>query len=163
MPGRVSTRASTASRISHKASTQSLASRKSSTSSAIVVPEEGPTSALRAQICNIFNAAQKSAAGHRKLVVGLRKIQETCCYEPTRPGKPDRQEFNEDGFNVEIARCVIRLMGVKKSEIVGDRIVRFLGVFLRHASDKGMENLFRCYHPTGADIAQMLHWSPSPN
>lgn len=141
MPGRVSARTSTTSRVSHKASTQGLASRKSTASPSIVVPEEGPTSTLRTQICNVFNDAQKSAAGHRKLVVGLRKIQEACCYELTQPGKLGRQEFNEDDFNVEIARCVIRLMGVKRSEAVGDRIVRFLGFFLRHASEKGRETL----------------------
>ncbi|CAD6584073.1 MAG: hypothetical protein ASARMPRED_001589 [Alectoria sarmentosa] len=136
MPGRVSTRTSTAPRVSHKVSTQTLASRKSTISPTIVVPEEGPTSSLRAQICNGFSDAQKSPAGHRKLLVELRKIQETCCHEPTRLGNPSRQEFNEDDFNVEIARCVIRLMGVKRSEAVGDRIVRFLGSFLRHATEK---------------------------
>lgn len=157
MPGRVSTRTSTASRLSHKASTQTLASRKSTASSSIAVPE-GPTSTLRTQICNVFNDAQKSAAGHRKLVVGLRKIQEACCYEPTRPGKLGRQEFNEDDFNVEIARCVIRLMGVKRSEAVGDRIIRFLGFFLCHASEKGQETSLRWSHyPTSAKISQMLH------
>ena len=141
MPGRVSARTST---VSRKASTQTPVSpRKSTTYPSIVVPEEGPTSTLRTQICNVFHGAQKSAAGHRKLVVGLRKIQEACCYEPARLGKPGRQEFNEDDFNVEIARCVIRLMGVKRSEAVGDRIVRFLGSFLRHASEKGRENLLR--------------------
>lgn len=158
MPGRASTRTSTASRVSHKTSTQTLASRKSTTSPTIVVPEEGPSSDLRAQICNVFSDAQKSAAGHRKLLVGLRKIQEACCYEPTRPGKPGRQEFNEDDFNVEIARCVIRLMGVKRSEAVGDRIVRFLGFFLRHASEKGKKTSLRCSrYSTRADISQMLY------
>lgn len=143
MPGRVSTRLPTASRVSHKASTQILASRKSTTSPTIVVPDEGPTSDLRTQICNVFSDAQKSAAGHRKLIVGLRKIQEACCYEPTGRGKPSRQEFNEDDFNVEIARCVIRLIGVKRSEAVGDRIVRFLGFYLRYASEKGRKIPYR--------------------
>ena len=122
-----------------------IASWKSPTSQ-IVVPEEGPTSTLRAQICSVFSDAQKSAAGHRKLIVGLRKIQEACCYEPPRPSKPGRQEFDEDDFNVEIARCVVRLVGVKKSEAVGDRTVRFLGSFLRHASEKGEETLSRWSH-----------------
>lgn len=158
MPGRVSARAPTVSRISHKASAETLASRKSTTSPSIVIPKEGPTSTLRAQVCNVFSDAQKSAAGHRKLVVGLRKIQEACCYEPTRPGKPGRQEFNEDEFNVEIARCVIRLMGVKRIEAVGDRIVRFLGFFLRHASEKGRWNSSRrSRYPTSAESLQMLH------
>lgn len=135
-----------------------MGSRKSTTSPSIVVPEEGPTSPLRTQICNVFNDAQKSTAGHRKLVVGLRKIQEACCYEPTRPGKPGRQDFNEDDFNVEIARCMMRLMGVKRSEAVGDRIVRFLGFFLRYASEKGTQTLMRqSNYLTRANISQMLH------
>lgn len=151
MPGRASTR------IPHKVSLQTLASRKSTTSPSIVVPEEGPTSTLRTQICNVFSDAQKFAAGHRKLVVGLRKIQEACCYEPTRPGKPGQQEFNEDNFNVETARCVIRLMGVKRSEGVGDRIVRFLGLFLRHASEKGEEtSLYWSHYRRSAESSQML-------
>ena len=108
------------------------------------MPGEGPTSTLRAQICSVFSDAPKSAAGHRKLIVGLRKIQEACCYGPLRPSKSGRQEFDEYDFNVEIARCVVRLVGVKKSEAVGDRTVRFLGTFLRHASEKGEETRSRC-------------------
>lgn len=140
MPRQASTRSSTNSRVSRKASAPTLpSSRKSSASRAsaprIVIPDEGPTSTLRTRICGVFGDAQKSTAGHRKLVVGLRKIQEACCYESDQ----GRQEFGEDDFNVEIARCVIRLMGVKKSEGVGDRILRYLGLFLRHASDKGKE------------------------
>lgn len=83
----------------------------------------------------IFDDAQKTTAAHRKLVVRLRRIQEACCF-----GAPEDQshgEFEEDDFNVEIARCVIRLMGVKKSEGAGDRIMRFLGLFLHHATEKG--------------------------
>ena len=143
MPGRVSTRTSTVSRVSYKISTQTLASRKSTSSPTIDIPDDGPTSDLRTQVCNVFSDAQKSAAGHRKLVVGLRKIQEACCYEPTRSGKSGPHEFNEDDFNVEIARCVIRLMGVKRSEAVGDRIVRFLEFFLRHANEKGRDTSLR--------------------
>lgn len=68
-------------------------------------------------------------------MVGLRKIQEACCYESN--GNQGRNEFGEDDFNVEVARCVIRLMGVKRSEGVGDRVVKYLGLFLQHASEKG--------------------------
>ena len=141
MPGRVSTRNSTASRISHKSSTQTLASRRSTASRistpTVVIPDEGPSSSLRAQICTVFGDAQGTTAGHRKLVVGLRKVQEACCYEPVNASKKSREEFGEDDFNVEVARCVIRLMGVKKGESVGDKLIKFLGLFLRHACDKG--------------------------
>ncbi len=137
MPGR---RNSIASRLSYKTSTQTLGSRRNTASPTVVVPEEGPTSTLRTQVCTIFSDAQRTTVGHRKLVVSLRKVQESCCYDP-RPGKNEQEDFDEDDFNVEIARCVLRLMGVKKSEGVGDRIVRFLGSFLRHASDKGKQEI----------------------
>ena len=156
MPGRFSTRNSTASRVLHKASIQTLAARKSTIPS-LVVPEEGPISALRTQICHVFSDAQRSAVGHRKLLVGLRKIQEACFYEPTQPDKPSRQAFYENDFNVEIARCVIRLMGVKRSEVIGDRMIRFLGAFLRHATEKGRE-LLLCgrHYPMKAKALQIM-------
>ena len=136
MPGRVLTRTSTASQISRKASVLTLNARTS-----IEIPDEGPSTALRANISNIFADAQKTTASHRKLVVSLRKIHEACCYEPTKPAKPAKpglDRFGEDDFNVEVARCLVRIVTVKKSESVGDRLVRFIGLFLRHASEKGV-------------------------
>ncbi|KAL8722817.1 MAG: hypothetical protein Q9225_000766 [Loekoesia sp. 1 TL-2023] len=135
MPGRVSARSSSASRVTHKSSSQKLSSRRT-TASTVDLPDEGPSTSLRVRICEIFGDAQRSTAGHRKFAVSLRKIQEECCYEPTHAHRQDQEQFGEDDFNVEVARCVIRLMGVKKSEGAGDRIVRFLGLFLRRASDK---------------------------
>lgn len=91
---------------------------------------------MRKHVSAVFADSQKSTAGHRKLVVNLRKIQEACCYEAS--GKKGRQDdrFDEDDFNGEVVRCVLRILSIKKSETVGDRVVRFLGVFLRVASDK---------------------------
>ena len=133
MPGRVSTRTSTASRVTRKSSTTTLASSRPSTNA--TVPEEAPPNALRNKICTIFADAQKTTAGHRKLIVNLRKLHEDCCYEPqSKKGGP---EFTEEDFNYELGRCVLRVMPIKKSESVGDRIVRFLGQFLSHASEKG--------------------------
>ena len=141
MPSRPSVRTPTASRDSHKSSTPTPELRKYTVTPSLIVPEEGALSTLRTQICNVFSDAQKSAAGHRKLLIRLRKIQEACCYDPTRPSKPGPQGFSEEDFKVEVARCVIRLMGVKRGEVVGDRITHFLGSFLRHAGEKGRENL----------------------
>jgi condensin complex subunit 3 len=72
-------------------------------------------------------------------VINLRKIQEACCYEPTKANAKNSadDDFDEEQFNNEVLRCVIRLMPVRKSEGVGDRVVRFLGLFLRHATEKG--------------------------
>ena len=136
MPGRISTRARTESGVPHKSSTQTAGARKSAASPTFIVPDEGPSNALRVQICTIFSDVQRTTASHRKSIVSLRKIQEACAYGPTQWGKKSQDQFTEDDFNVEMARCVIRLMSVKKSESVGDRIIRFLGFFLRHASEK---------------------------
>ncbi|KAI9729659.1 MAG: hypothetical protein M1818_008412 [Claussenomyces sp. TS43310] len=147
MPGRVSTAKSsrTPATISHKAAAQTASSRASAasrTSSCVPVPEEAPDTALRAQICAIFRDAQKSTAGHRKLVINLRKVQEACCYEPTsKKSQTGAEDFNEVDFNEEVTRCVLRVMPVKKSEGVGERVIRFLGLFLRHAIEKDNELL----------------------
>ena len=137
MHGRVPPRPSSVSRLPRRSPSQTLSSCKEKRPTNLVVPKESTTSTLREFLCKVFVDAQASTVGHRKLIISLRKIQESCCYEPAKPGKEGQKDFNEDDFNVEIARCVIRFMGVKKSEVVGDRIIRFLGQFLRHASEKG--------------------------
>ena len=138
MPGRVAARTSTTSRVSRKSSVPTNNSR-ASTSSRVVsdTPHDGPSTPLRTSICGIFGDAQKTTAGHRKLVVNLRKIHEACCYEPSKRTKGGLEEYGEEDFNIEVARCVIRIIGVKKSEGAGDRLVRFLGLFLKHANEKG--------------------------
>ncbi|KAL8910314.1 MAG: hypothetical protein Q9171_004358 [Xanthocarpia ochracea] len=136
MPGRVSSKNAAALRAAQKPSSQPLKSRRTTASSTVNIPDEGPSSSLRARICAIFSDAQRSTAAHRKLAVSLRKIQEDCCYEPTGERSQDEGGLGEDDFIVETARCVIRIMGVKKSEGAGDRTVRFLGMFLRRANDK---------------------------
>ncbi|PTB66567.1 ARM repeat-containing protein [Trichoderma citrinoviride] len=100
-----------------------------------------PDNALRTQVCAIFRDAQRTTATHRKLAVNLRKIQEACCYEPINPKKPAADEFDEKAFNDEFVRCVLRIMPVKKAESVGEKLIRFIGLFLRHASDKDSELL----------------------
>src|SRR6266480_1309577 len=115
MPGRVSTRSTRNSTvILRKSSVQTLSSRASTASRIsspnIVIPDEGPSTTLRTQICGIFADAQRTTASHRKLVINLRKIQESCCYEPTRANAKNSvaNTFNEEQFNNEVLRCVVR-------------------------------------------------------
>ncbi|KAI2613135.1 ARM repeat-containing protein [Hypoxylon fragiforme] len=140
-PGRSTRNSAAVSKASTAAqpSRASPASRRSSSNADI--PEEAPESQLRTQICAIFRDAQKTTATHRKLVVNLRKIHEACCYEPTRPNKNTPTNFDESDFNNEFSRCVLRIMPVKKSESVGEKTIRFVGLFLRHANDKDNELL----------------------
>ena len=78
-------------------------------------------------------------------MVSLRKIHEACCHEPSKPGKNRLDGFSEEDFSVEVARCVTRVVAVKKVEGAGDKVIKFLGQFLRHASDKGMNRTYDCY------------------
>lgn len=142
MPGRVArgTRSSANSAISRKSSTQTLRSAGRNSSPVTELPDEGPVTSLRRAICMVFGDAQRSTAGHRKLVISLRKIQEQCCYEPVNLTKAKKQEdFEEEDFNTEVVRCILRVLPVRKAEPAGDRVVRFLGTYLNTASGKDSE------------------------
>jgi len=163
MPSRVSTARSTrASAVSHKSSVQTLNSRASTASRIstpnLEIPDESPENELRTQIGSIFRDAQRTTAGHRKLVINLRKIQEACCYEPTssKKNKTGAEDFDEEQFTDEFTRCVLRIMPVKKSESVGERAIRFTGLFLRHANEKDNELL-----PESDDDAGVMMETPS--
>lgn len=141
MPPRTSTRSARASTRNSAANstarTSTAASRASS--AAFDVPEESPDNELRTQIAAVFREAQRNTATHRKSAVTLRKLQEACCYEPTSAKKATAGDFDEVDFNTELIRCVLRVMPVRKSEAVGERTIRFVGVFMRHSIDKDNE------------------------
>lgn len=157
MPGRVAARsASTATR---RSSAQPSTGRAPSVTPSFAIPEEAPlpeaSPTLRRDVCAIFADAQRSTTGHRKLIVRLRKLQEISCgivQKNKKKGKddgkeeeeirlPDEETLPEKEFNVEVSRCMLRILPIKKSEPVGDRILRFLGTFLAHASEKDEELL----------------------
>jgi condensin complex subunit 3 len=147
MPGRRSVRANRAAvaeRTSKKATAPTTKSRASSTRASaqgVEIPDEGELTSLRERVGTIFSDAQRGIVTQRKSAVNLRKIQELCCYETPNPRKhafaQDATEFDEGDFNNEVGRCVLRVLAMKKSEPVGDRLVKFLGLFLKHASEKG--------------------------
>ncbi|KAM7223614.1 Nuclear condensing complex subunit [Rhypophila decipiens] len=126
-------------RSSTRSTRTSTASRASSAAN-VDYPTETPDNALRTQVATVFREAQKTTASHRKLIVKMRKIQEACCFEPTSAkNKSAASDFSEDDFNTEFVRCVLRVMPIKKSEGVGEKTIRFIGLFLRHAVEKDNE------------------------
>lgn len=152
MPGRVAARSNSA--TTRRSSAQPSAGRAPSVTPSIAIPDEPalPTSSpnLRRDVCAIFADAQRSTTGHRKLVVRLRKLQEICCgiaqkgkknkdQEPEPVVIPEEETVAEKEFNVEFGRCMIRVLPIKKSEPVGDRIIRFMDTFLAHSSEKDNE------------------------
>ncbi|KAK2748562.1 hypothetical protein FQN57_000697 [Myotisia sp. PD_48] len=146
MPGRASARASSA-----------TSTRKSSAPPAtpsVYIPDEPepPTcsASLRPNIVEIFTDAQRASTGHRKLAVKLRKIQELCCGLRSHQGKGKdgvvHESYEQEGegipekeFNIEITRCLLRVLPVKKAEGAADRVIKFLGTFLKAATDKDIQ------------------------
>jgi len=146
MPARASTRsARTSAAVSHKSSAATLNPRASVASRAssvnLDIPAETPENALRTQVAAVFREAQRNTASHRKLAVTLRKVQEACCYEPVSAKRSAASDFEEDDFNTEFIRCVLRVMPVKKTEGVGEKTIRFISLFLRHSIEKENELL----------------------
>ncbi|KAJ5912677.1 hypothetical protein N7504_001560 [Penicillium tannophilum] len=152
MPGRVAARSTSA--PTRRSSQQPSAGRAPSVTPSFAIPDEPslPEASpnLRRDVCAIFADAQRSTTGHRKLVVRLRKLQEICSgiAQKNKKGKeqeqeeiviPEEETLPEKEFNVEIGRCMLRILPIKKSEPVGDRIIRFMDAFLAHASEKDSE------------------------
>ncbi|KAF7586196.1 hypothetical protein BBP40_009311 [Aspergillus hancockii] len=154
MPGRSSARSTSATSRKTSAQPPSSGGRAGSATPSVAIPDEPPLPeaipTLRRDVCSIFADAQRSTTGHRKLVVRLRKLQEACCGISQKSSKkngkeaeetliPTEETLPESEFNVEIGRCMLRILPIKKSEPVGDRILRFIGTFLTHASEKDAE------------------------
>ncbi|KPM37591.1 Condensin complex subunit 3 [Neonectria ditissima] len=142
MPARTSNRSTRTSAARQSNTTvASRASGASRASSSVPDVVDTPDNALRTQVCGVFRDAQRTTATHRKLVVNLRKIHESCCYEPTNIKHPQSNDFDEEAFNSEFVRCVLKIMPIKKSESVGEKSIRFIGLYLRHAGEKDNELL----------------------
>lgn len=78
-------------------------------------------------IANVFQAAQLSYAGHRKHVAVLKKIQT----------KAIAQGY-EDAFNYWFNRLILAILPLKKTEVVGDRIIKLVASFIA-SLDKEIE------------------------
>ncbi|OQE23598.1 hypothetical protein PENSTE_c008G01419 [Penicillium steckii] len=154
MPGRVAARSTSA--ATRRSSAQPSTGRAPSVTPSFAIPEEpalpSTSQNLRRDVCAIFADAQRSTTGHRKLVVRLRKLQEICAgiAQQNKKGKeqqeeqekvppPDEESLASKEFNVEVGRCMLRILPIKKSEPVGDRVLRFLDTFLAHATEKDNE------------------------
>lgn len=94
---------------------------------------------LQAAIAGVFAAAQKTTAGHRKLVINLRSTLDQCLKGtgPVGITIPSGKYKGEKAFANEFCRFLNRALVVKKSEVVGDRCLRFTDLFVRGMLGKG--------------------------
>jgi condensin complex subunit 3 len=98
-----------------------------------------PYSPLQKTIASVFNQAQKTTAGHRKLVINLRSIFDQCIQGTGSIGGTigvqGRQ--GEKMFVREFCRFLNRVLVVKKSEVVGDRCLRLADLFIANLAGVG--------------------------
>lgn len=118
------------------------ATAASSSTATVAIPSDPPQSDLRLQICQIFHNAQRSLASQRKCCISLHRLQSACRSgtpngpTTTTPDQDPDADAGEAAFEAEVARCILRVLGVKRGEGVGDRTVRFVGSYLAHAEEK---------------------------
>ncbi|KAH8146781.1 uncharacterized protein LAJ45_09155 [Morchella importuna] len=102
-------------------------------------PPPPPYTPLSTTLATVFDSAQKTTAGHRKLAVTLRATYEQCIagtgtIGSTVPGGGGQK--GEKAFVKEFFRFLDRVLVVKKGEVVADRCLRFVDMFVRGLLEK---------------------------
>ncbi|KAJ2860775.1 chromosome condensation complex Condensin, subunit G [Coemansia aciculifera] len=92
---------------------------------------------LRSVIPSIFDAAQRSATGHRKHAVALHTLQ-TQCHDVDAEGL-----IGEDAFNKEFIRNLNKVLGIKKREPSADKVVKLVATFVQVSHELDMQALAR--------------------
>jgi len=93
---------------------------------------------LYESVANIFEQAQASLANHKKNSVALFKIHARAA-EVTQPSKSGNgvKLVGEKAFQEVIVDMISRVLVVKKGPANADRIVKYVGGFVRFMNEKG--------------------------
>ena len=84
----------------------------------------------------IFEQAQHTTANHRKNLVALRKVQETCATITEKTSKGTKL-VGEKAFNTLFVDMVNRVLAVKKGVSVADRVVKFVAQYVSYVTEQG--------------------------
>jgi condensin complex subunit 3 len=86
----------------------------------------------------IFEQVQSSAANHQKNFVALRKLHVEAAAEVKEIQKGrGLQLVGEAAFQNAFLEVLVRILPVKKGVVVADRVVRFIGGYIKHIHKKG--------------------------
>jgi len=94
---------------------------------------------LQESIAAIFDQAQITLANHRKNCVALYKLhQQTATV--TQPSKKENmiRLVGERAFGDAFIDMVNRVLVVKKGPVTADRVVRFVGSYVKFMNEKGV-------------------------
>ena len=95
--------------------------------------------AFTSQIPAIFQQTQTSLANHRKNVVALAKLFSGCAgiYEEVGGRGGGIRLTGEKAFQVAFAKMVNNVLPIKKGVSNADKVVKFIGAFVKYITDKG--------------------------
>lgn len=90
------------------------------------------------QLPQIFQQSQLTLANHRKNIVSLRKIQQTCAQitSSSKDGK-SLKLIGEKAFNEQMIGMVDRVLGIKKGIVQADRVVKFVASYVQYCTEQG--------------------------
>ncbi|KAI0073119.1 hypothetical protein K474DRAFT_1603932 [Panus rudis PR-1116 ss-1] len=109
-----------------------------------MAPKAKSTSALfdnlQENVASIFDQAQTSVANHRKNCVALHKLYIRSVSSTTKHAVDENGNFaGERLFGDIFVDMVNRILVIKKGSSPADRVVRFIGSFVRYLTEKGSE------------------------
>ncbi|KAG8763595.1 hypothetical protein FRC12_008487, partial [Ceratobasidium sp. 428] len=101
-------------------------------------PEPTGTDKYTTQIPAIFQQTQVTLANHRKNVVALAKLFSGCAgiYEEVKGKGGGIRLTGEKAFQVTFAKMVNNVLPVKKGVSNADKVVKFIGAFVKYITDK---------------------------
>lgn len=97
---------------------------------------------LHESVANIFDQTQVSLANHKKNCVALYKIH-TKAATVTQPGKKGLKLVGERAFQDVFIDMINRVLVVKKGPVNADRIVKYVGSYVKFMNEKGVFEGFR--------------------
>jgi condensin complex subunit 3 len=97
-------------------------------------------------IPEIFQQVQTSTANHNKNCVALAKLFSGCAgiYEEVQSRGGGIRLTGEKAFQLMFARMVNNVLPIKKGVSNADRVIRFIGSFVKYITDKGQQTV--CYY-----------------
>ncbi|KAJ2719984.1 chromosome condensation complex Condensin, subunit G [Coemansia sp. Benny D115] len=103
---------------------------------------------LRSVIPGIFDAAQRSATGHRKHAVALRKLQTQC-------SNIDPEGLTgEAAFNQEFIRNLNKVLAIKKREPSADKITKMVAIFVQVSQEMDTQALAKARADSSAEDSE---------
>ena len=87
----------------------------------------------------VFQQVQHNTANHKKNVINLHKLQQQAAKitEPSSKGTGGKKLVGEKTFNDAFVDMIDRTLPIKKGVTVADRVVKFVGAFVKHINEKG--------------------------